>query len=119
MSIDVADVKTWVPDLTTFAARLAVVRNRMGWNAKEAALACGLPATSWRNWEAGKRPHDLAEVCTTIARRTGVPAAWLAFGPDGLQHKGYQRTTSQYVPEMFAADQVSLPSPRRQARIAA
>lgn len=85
MSVDVAEAATWVPDLTAFSTRLAVVRNRMGWNAKEAALACGLPASSWRNWEAGKRPHDLAMVCNTISRRTGVPATWLAFGPEAMQ----------------------------------
>lgn len=66
----------WVPELT-FAARLALVRNRMGWNAKEAALACGLPAQSWRNWEATKRPHDFEAVCRKIADRTGCDLAWL------------------------------------------
>lgn len=75
-------VVEWVPDLSTFAARLAVVRNRMQWNAKEAALACGFPAQSWRNWESGKRPQDFAGVCQAIGKRTGVPAAWLAFGPE-------------------------------------
>lgn len=52
----------------------------MGWNAKEAALACGLPAQSWRNWEAGKRPHDYIDVCRKIATRTGCSAEWLAMG---------------------------------------
>jgi len=69
----------WVPELT-FAAKLALVRNRMGWNSKEAALACGLPATSWRNWEQGKRPHDYEKVCRAVAGRTGVSMHWLAFG---------------------------------------
>lgn len=69
----------WVPELT-FSARLAVVRNRMQWNAKEAALACGFPAQSWRNWEAGRRPHDYERICQAISERTGVSAAWLALG---------------------------------------
>jgi DNA-binding XRE family transcriptional regulator len=73
----------WVPELT-FPARLAVVRNRMGWNAKEAALACGLPAQSWRNWEAGTRPHDYIQVCEKIAARTGANLEWLVgVGPFG------------------------------------
>lgn len=66
----------WVPELT-FPARLAVVRNRMGWNAKEAALACGLPAQSWRNWEAGKRPQDYEAICKKIHERTGCNLPWL------------------------------------------
>ena len=41
----------WVPDTSTFGARLALVRQRMGWNLKEAALACQLPQGSWREWE--------------------------------------------------------------------
>ena len=69
----------WVPEMT-FPARLALVRNRMGWNAKEAAFACGLPAQSWRNWEAGIRPRDLVEVAKQIAEHTGCSAAWLAMG---------------------------------------
>lgn len=68
-----------MPELD-FAARLALVRNKMGWNAKEAALACGLPAQSWRNWEAGKRPHDYIEVCQKITDRTGVSTEWLVLG---------------------------------------
>lgn len=82
----------WVPELN-FAARLALVRNKMGWNAKEAALACGLPAQSWRNWEAGARPHDYPEVCQKIADRTGVSAAWLF----GLQGNGISPTTRRYA----------------------
>lgn len=70
----------WVPSDSEFASRLALVRHRMGWNAKEAALACGLPAQSWRNWESGKRPHDYAKVCQAISQRTGVSLEWLALG---------------------------------------
>lgn len=72
----------WVPSDTAFAARLALVRHKMGWNAKEAALACGLSAQSWRNWETGgMRPHDYAQVCQAIAARTGANVEWLALGP--------------------------------------
>jgi transcriptional regulator with XRE-family HTH domain len=70
---------TWIPELN-FAARLALVRNNMGWNAKEAALACGLPAQSWRNWESGKRPQDYETVCQRISARTGVDVDWLLRG---------------------------------------
>lgn len=82
----------------TFSARLALVRNRMGWNAKEAALACGLPAQSWRNWEQGVRPHNYPEVCQLIADRTGCEASWL-FGitPSGGTEVTSRGTTHQKV----------------------
>lgn len=71
----------WVPSDREFAARLALIRNRMGWNLKEAALACGLPPSSWTNWETkGKRPHDYVQVCQLIATRTGASVEWLALG---------------------------------------
>lgn len=70
----------WVPDLSTFGERLAVVRQRMHWNVKEAAAACGLPAQSWRNWERGVRCQDLQEVCAAISRATGADFDWLMRG---------------------------------------
>jgi transcriptional regulator with XRE-family HTH domain len=69
----------WRPDDSTFGARLALVRHACGWNAKEAALACGLPFQSWRNWEMnGRLPRDLIGTCHQIAEHTGVDVAWLA-----------------------------------------
>ncbi|GAS94369.1 Gp34 [Mycolicibacterium canariasense] len=76
-----ASVERWVPDASTFGARLALVRQRMGWNIKEAAIACALPAGSWREWElSGRRPRDLDEVCLKIADRTGCNDYWLMTG---------------------------------------
>jgi len=73
----------WRPDDSTFGARLALIRHACGWNIKEAALACGLPVQSWRNWENDQRmPHDLVKVCTAISQRTGVDIGWLAGMPD-------------------------------------
>lgn len=78
--VDESDVAGWIPTDREFSARLALVRNRMGWNVKEAALACGLPAQNWRNWEQGKLPQSMPRVCGDIARSTGVDPHWLAFG---------------------------------------
>jgi transcriptional regulator with XRE-family HTH domain len=72
--------RDWVPDDAALAMRLAKVRNRMGWNAKEAATECGLPPQSWRNWEAGTQPQDVVGVCRRISDRTGVSLQWLVFG---------------------------------------
>lgn len=69
--------------LTTdeFGARLALIRWRMGWNQKEAALACGLPQSSWREWElSGRVPHNLVEVAARISRATGLSDYWIMTG---------------------------------------
>jgi hypothetical protein len=71
----------WVPASDTFAARLMLVRHRMRWNLKQAALECGLPAQSWRDWEIrGKRPRDYEGVCQKIAARTECDLIWLMLG---------------------------------------
>ena len=56
---DLTRAHGWRPDLSAFGARLALVRQRMGWNVKEAADHCRLPPQSWRSWEAGRTPRDL------------------------------------------------------------
>lgn len=73
----------WVPDLSTFDSRLAAIRHRMTWNIKEAALACAVKPTSWREWElAGRIPRDFPDVCKQIAEHTGVDYVWLMTGQD-------------------------------------
>lgn len=58
-----------------------MVRQRMGWNIKEAAFACGVKGTSWRGWELeGRRPRDLDDVCLKIASHTGCNDYWLMTG---------------------------------------
>lgn len=75
------DQAAWVPTDETFAARLALVRWRMGWNIKEAALACGVPTASWRLWELEHaQPRRLIEVATLISKRTGCDFGWLLAG---------------------------------------
>lgn len=71
----------WVPVVDSFGARLALLRHHCGWNLKQAAIECGVPAQSWRQWEvAGRRPHDYVDVCKRIAQRTNADMHWLAFG---------------------------------------
>lgn len=72
----------WIPSDATFGARLALIRQQMGWgNLKEAALACGLPQESWRSWERDNRtPRDYSVVCKKIAERTGCDLFWLLTG---------------------------------------
>lgn len=71
----------WTADDGTFGARLALIRQRMQWNIKEAARECGVPAASWGLWESGSMPRKLAEICQQIADRTGADFVWLMVGP--------------------------------------
>jgi transcriptional regulator with XRE-family HTH domain len=82
MSSQTVPGQGWIPVDDTFGARLALVRQRMGWgNVKEAAMACGVPAGSWRNWERdGRLPRDLAKIAALISGCTGVDCDWLIRG---------------------------------------
>ena len=75
----------WMATDDTFGARLALIRQRMGWgNVAEAALACGLPVASWRNWERdGRMPRDLVRIARQIADTTGCSYYWLLDGSAG------------------------------------
>ncbi len=75
------DTTPWIPDDQTLGARLALVRQRFGWNMKEAALACAIPQNSWREWELRERvPRDYPGMMQKIAGRTGVDLLWLMTG---------------------------------------
>lgn len=96
---------TWVPDTEQLSNRLAMVRHAMGWNMREAALACGIKAQNWREWEDGRQPRDEGKVCAQISDRTGCDFVWLMTGyikPDVIR----------LLPRMSCSggDQVSGPS---------
>ena len=72
----------WTPE-DTFGSRLALVRNRLGWNMTEAAEHCGTSDQSWRNWEIeGAKPRAMDEVVANIAKATGCDPIWLMFGTE-------------------------------------
>lgn len=73
---------SWIPDDSTFGARLALVRQHMGWgNVLKAAEECKVPVESWRRWERdGRRPHDIQEQAEKISERTGCDFDWLLRG---------------------------------------
>jgi transcriptional regulator with XRE-family HTH domain len=86
----------WTVDDSTFGARLALVRQRMQWNIKEAARECGIPAASWGTWENGAMPRRYTEMCRLIAERTGCDYGWLVLGPQSssaLTTHGYSTVT--------------------------
>lgn len=73
----------FVPRTSSFGARLALIRWQMGWNMKEAALACGFSQQSWRGWEVGGHdPRGFSDVAERIADRTGIDEFWILTGKD-------------------------------------
>lgn len=74
--------KGWMPDDSTFGARLALIRQRMQWgNVREAAIECGIPPESWRTWERDNvTPRRVVDISTLIAQRTGCDLGWLIAG---------------------------------------
>lgn len=90
----------WVPDDSTFGARLALIRQHMKWgNVAEAARECGVPTDSWRNWEVdGREPRRLVTIAMAIATRTGVDVDWLIRGRSGTGKNltlGYPRNLAE------------------------
>uniref|UniRef100_UPI003017B488 helix-turn-helix domain-containing protein n=1 Tax=Gordonia sp. MMO-8 TaxID=3127886 RepID=UPI003017B488 len=82
-SVDGAYLREWMPTAASFGTRLAMIRQGMGWNVSEAAVACGVTPTTWRKWEfGGSKPRDFMHVTRGIAEATGVSVEWLVFGND-------------------------------------
>jgi hypothetical protein len=89
----------WTPDDSTFGARLALIRQKMGWgNIAKAAKECGVPTDSWRNWEVdGREPHRLVTIAMAIATRTRVNLDWLVYGPNAKRSAPNGRYVDQRV----------------------
>ena len=80
-------LRDWIPSTSDFAARLVLVRHEMGWNLKEAALACGVKPQSWREWELeNRKPRDYEGVCRQIAESSGCNLGWLMMGAGEAPH---------------------------------
>lgn len=105
----------WTADASTFGARLALVRQRMGWgNVKTAAQKCGLPVESWRNWERdGVEPRRLTTIAMTIASVSGCDFLWLVHGPD----RGGARPTTRYAPGGAVIARIGTPINRGEHRV--
>lgn len=105
----------WVPSDESFAARLAMVRHRMGWNVKEAAHECGFPAQTWRIWEMdGSIPRNQITVAKQIAGVTGCDYLWLLMGPEGAELPTRQYFSHDRV--VAAAGRAQVPAPRGPVR---
>ena len=85
----------WTASDAAFGARLALIRQRMGWgNVKEAALACGMPVESWRSWERDNvLPRRYLETCAQIAAAAGCDYGWLV----DRRPSGSSQPTAAYI----------------------
>jgi hypothetical protein len=106
-------VAGWTADDSTFGARLALIRQRMGWsNIAMAARACGLPTDSWRNWEVdGREPHRLVTIAMAIATASGCDYLWLVHGPE----RGSTALSGRYGSTRVIARVVPIDAPRPDA----
>lgn len=104
----------WTADDSTFGARLALIRQRMGWgNVEKAAKACGISTETWRSWERDNRePHRPATVAKQISGATGCDYYWLLVGPEG----GDGGTTRQYFDDTRLVATVGEPHGRPSIR---
>jgi transcriptional regulator with XRE-family HTH domain len=67
-------------DRNSFAYRAWVLRADMGLTLKEMGELIGVPGQTWRNWEAGHSPRNMAAVVDQIHEATRVSRAWLMWG---------------------------------------
>jgi transcriptional regulator with XRE-family HTH domain len=80
----------WVPQplaADSFASRLRLLRLASDdASVQEIAKRCGVPTPTWRKWEHGALPHNMAGVVRQLHDATGVDMAWLMWGatPPGL-----------------------------------
>lgn len=110
--------EAWVPDDSTFGARLALIRQRFGWNITEAARECGMHAESWRLWEqAGREPRRLVTICMAIASRTSVDFDWLLRGPSSAMLRQRSEATRWYVETVLNGTKSNAPEGRVIAQV--
>jgi len=115
MTTTATEARSWVPQMT-FGARLALVRQAMQWNMKEAAAKCGLPAQSWRQWEVyGHMPRRYVETVKLIAGATDVDYDWLLDGRSGGDGGGGV-TTREYFRDTREIATVGDPHPSSSRR---
>ena len=87
--------QSWIPDSSTFGARLALVRWHMGWNIAEAERECQLSQNTWGGYEKGHNPRYFVEVVNRIVLRTRVNKVWLMTG-EGSPENDPDRGTMDY-----------------------
>lgn len=113
-NVDIA-VEPWTATDASFGARLALIRQRMGWgNVKLAAFRCGIPAQSWRTWERDHvLPRDYIVTCGIIAEATGCDYGWLVDRrPSGTSKVSDERLAAKLDAPLDNPAQTSRLAPR-------
>lgn len=64
----------------TFSNRLLLARKLAGMTIEQAADAADVTKSSWANWESGRRPQGMQDICQAIAEALDVDLIWLMFG---------------------------------------
>lgn len=109
----------WTADASTFGARLALIRQRMGWgNVERAARECGLPVETWRSWERDNRiPNRLVTIAMAIAARTGCDYLWLVHGPERGRMQVGGQVSSKYLSDPLAPRVITPVGRQAEARV--
>lgn len=98
----------WIPSADSFGARLALVRNHLRLNIKQAATRAGEVEASWNQWEKGRMPRDLVKTARKIADALGCDYLWLLSG-----HTGQGKLTEQYLTDYVNGAYAGVTSPAR------
>lgn len=83
---------------------------------EEAAAATGVTKSSWANWEAGRRPHQLVEVCEAISVALDVEFNWLLLGGPLASSQGVAVTKRVRPSKAAQAEQARLTYPSQAER---
>ena len=70
----------WVPTTESFGARLALTRQALRLNTKQAAEKCDIWPETWRRWERGHSPREMDVIAHRVADGLGVDYVWLLSG---------------------------------------
>jgi transcriptional regulator with XRE-family HTH domain len=107
----------WIPSTADFGARLALVRNHVRLNVKQAAAKAGVDDSSWMAWETkGTRPREMVSVAQKISEAFGCDLFWLLTGNAGQAKptlpyiRAYLRTLRSGVPSGLLATPGLLPA---------
>jgi transcriptional regulator with XRE-family HTH domain len=89
----------------TFSNRLYLARKLAGMTIEQAAEAADVTKSSWANWENGRRPQGMQDICQAIAVALDVDLIWLTYGgplsPSARPRRVTRRSgeaTARYTP---------------------
>lgn len=90
----------WIPGTSSFGARLALVRNYLNLNVKQAAERAGVDDSSWSMWEQGREPRKLLATVAQISEALGCDEYWLLTGraDPGLITDRYSADEEHIIP---------------------